>query len=179
VYQCPYVPNYHRRVALEQRVMPALARRAMIERLMRESVTLGPGGDEAPSSVRAFTIRASERPRVRDSFDARPASERSRERPYSARTFAQDVAAVSRPWRETYHRAIVPVEWLEDGAAAAMGRARAEGRVETVTIARERGRARTRRQEGRAPTRWRLQAERVRLLELAGAPDPALADGTA
>lgn len=151
--------------AVERVIERREMRRRQVEWLMSHD---GPNGgrgsvDRAPNSVNATTIQASPRKRVADSFDARSASERTSERPYSSRQFAKDVRNVRRPRRETFSRLTVPTWYIAlidaaaldlDGRAAAL----APFKRETVTVERER----TTRQSSRtASSKARERADRM------------------
>lgn len=80
-------------VLLERLYKDYHSSRLVLESVMRHDPSNSGRGmaTRAASSVLATTVSASERVRIRDSHDARPASKRSSERPYSPATFAKDV----------------------------------------------------------------------------------------
>jgi len=72
------VPFYSLRLRMEERHNVAEARRLMIEGAMRhEGDGRRPVLGHVSGAVNAPSVSASDRPRVRDSFDARPAADRS------------------------------------------------------------------------------------------------------
>lgn len=80
-------------VLLERLYRDYRSSRLVLESVMRHDPSNDSRGQatRAASSVLATTVSASDRIRVRDSHDARPASQRGSQRPYSPATFARDI----------------------------------------------------------------------------------------